>query len=71
MERAKKASEAARRYSIYSIATGLIIDIAIIALVVVRFTVTFSSSTRYTSKHIETSGQDCLNMELSQTISGC
>ena len=48
MEQAQKASEAARRYSIYSITAGSIIEIAIIALVVVRFTVQFSSNTRYT-----------------------
>lgn len=42
MERAQKASEDARRYSIYSIAAGLITEIAIIALVVLRFTVQFS-----------------------------
>ena len=48
MERAQKASEAARRYSIYSIVAGLIIEIAIIALLFVRFTVQFSSNTRYT-----------------------
>ena len=48
MERAQKASETARRYSIYSIVAGSIIEIAIIALVVIRFTVQFSSTTRYT-----------------------